>query len=74
MEKINLMDVEDGFYRIESSGATLHLFVSGGAITEVSVHNETPKVNIFTSSKMSKKTRKLGKGCNDCITLKVMKE
>jgi len=71
MEKIDLKDVEDGYYYINSNGARFHLWVQDGAIIDVNVHNETPTVNIFTGSKMSKQTQKLGPGMNDCITLKV---
>jgi len=74
MFDFNLKDVEDGYYRIDSNGARLHLWVQDGAVTEVSVHNnrrETATVHIFTDSKMSKQTRKLGVGMNDVITLKV---
>ena len=68
-ETFNLENVEDGYYRIKSNGANLHLWVVDGAITEISVHNQTPQVNIFTESKMSKQTK-----THDwfkCITLKV---
>jgi len=75
MEKIDLKDVEDGYYRIESNGARLHLWVQDGVVTEVNVHvrkgDITPETHIYTKSKMSKQTRKLGPGMNDVITLKV---
>ncbi len=71
MERFDFTDKEDGYYRIESNGAKLHLWVRDGAVTEISVHGETPQVNIFTTSKISKKTRKLNGVENDCITLTV---
>ena len=73
MEEINLTGVEDGYYRIKSNGANLHLWVMDGEITEVSVHNKTPTVNIFTGCKMSKRTIKLGPYMNNCIEM-VVKE
>lgn len=71
MERFDFTDKEDGYYRIESNGANLHLWVRDGAVTEISVHGETPGINIFTTSKMSKKTTQLKDAQNDCIILKV---
>lgn len=73
MEEFDLTDKEDGYYRIRSNGARLHLWVRDGAVTEISVHGETPGINIFTTSKMSKKTTKLNDDEKDCIKLTVKK-
>ena len=72
MKTFDLTNIDEGNYVVvKSNGATLLLWVKDGAVTEVSIHNETPQVNIFTTSKMTKKTQSVPMSPNDCITLKV---